>query len=79
MPREPEAVLLGSAVLAAVASGDQASVVDAMGAMNAAGEVIDPARGDVTHGSAVARYHDAKYAVFHRMYDDLLAYRRLMQ
>ena len=73
LPREPEAVLLGSAVLGAVASGDQATVVDAMGAMNGAGDVIEPARGDV------ARYHDAKYAVFHRLYDDLLAYRRLMQ
>ena len=73
LPREPEAVLLGSAVLGAVASGDRATVVDAMNTMNAAGQVIEPARGDV------ARYHDAKYAVFHRMYDDFLAYRRLMQ
>jgi FGGY-family pentulose kinase len=73
LPREAEAVLLGSAVLGAVASGDRASVVDAMNAMNAAGQVIEPARGEV------ARYHDAKYAVFHRMHDDLLAYRRAMQ
>jgi hypothetical protein len=41
--------------------------------MNAAGRVIEPARGEV------ARYHDAKYAVFHRMYDDFMAYRRAMQ
>jgi hypothetical protein len=41
--------------------------------MNAAGHVIDPVRGDV------AKYHDAKYAVFHRMYDDFVAYRRLMR
>jgi FGGY-family pentulose kinase len=73
LPREPEAVLLGSAVLGAVASGDRASVVEAMNAMNQAGQVIEPARGEV------ARYHDAKYAVFHRMYDDFMAYRRAMQ
>ena len=44
-----------------------------MGAMNGAGETIAPARGEV------ARYHDAKYGVFHRMHDDFLAYRRAMQ
>ena len=73
LPREPEAVLLGSAVLGAVAAGDHATVVDAMAAMNGAGETIEPARGEV------AKYHDAKYAVFHRMHDDFLAYRRAMQ
>ena len=66
-------MLLGSAVLGAVASRDRDTVVDAMNAMNAAGQIIEPARGEV------ARYHDAKYAVFHRMYDDFLAYRRAMQ
>jgi ribulose kinase len=73
LPREPEAVLLGSAVLGAVAAGDCATVVDAMSAMNGAGETIEPA------GGAVAAYHDAKYRVFHRMYDDFVAYRRAMQ
>jgi ribulose kinase len=73
LPREAEAVLLGSAVLGAVAAGDHPSVVDAMGAMSAAGSTVEPGR------DAVARYHDAKYAVFHRMHDDLLAYRRAMQ
>jgi FGGY-family pentulose kinase len=73
LPRETEAVLLGSAVLGAVASGDRATVVDAMNAMNAAGEVIEPA------GGSVATYHDAKYGVFHRMYGDFTAYRRAMQ
>jgi FGGY-family pentulose kinase len=73
LPREPEAVLLGSAVLGAVASGDHPSVIAAMGAMNAAGETVEPLGGDV------ARYHDAKYAVFHRMYGDFIAYRRAME
>jgi len=43
-----------------------------MSSMNAAGETIEATGGEV------ARYHDAKYAVFHRMYDDFVAYRRLM-
>ena len=37
LPKEPEAVLLGSALLGAVAAGRYASVVEAMGAMSAAG------------------------------------------
>jgi FGGY-family pentulose kinase len=73
LPREPEAVLLGAALLGAVAAGDRPSVLDAMAAMTAAGETIPPA------GGAVARYHEAKHRVFHRMYDDQLAYRGLLE
>ncbi len=73
LPREPEAVLLGSAVLGAVAAGAFGSVLEAMGAMNAAGATISPA------GGPVSRYHDAKHAVFHRMYADQMAYRDLMK
>ena len=40
LPREPEAVLLGSAVLGAVAAGRHPTVLAAMGAMNRAGRVI---------------------------------------
>ncbi len=69
---EPEAVLLGAAVLGAVSSGRYATLLDAMGAMNAAGRVITPARG------AVARYHAAKYRVFHQLHADFLQHRRLM-
>ncbi|MEJ1971029.1 MAG: FGGY-family carbohydrate kinase [Lacunisphaera sp.] len=72
LPREPEAVLLGSAVLGAVASGRYPSLLAAMRAMNAAGRVVKPGRG------AVARYHAAKYRVFHRLHADFIAHRRLM-
>ncbi|MHC4826588.1 MAG: FGGY-family carbohydrate kinase, partial [Planctomycetota bacterium] len=72
LPREPEAVLLGAALLGAVAAGDQPSVLDAMAAMTQVGETIAPA------GGAVAQYHGAKHRVFHRMYDDHLAYRELI-
>lgn len=73
LPKEPEAVLLGAAVLGAVASGRQASVVSAMAAMNAAGERVAPTRG------AVRKYHDAKFAVFHQMHRHFLKYRRIME
>jgi len=73
LPKEPEAVLLGSAILGAVAAGAFSSVLEAMGSMNAAGEVIQPAAGDV------AKYHERKSSVFHRMYEDQMAYRATMR
>ena len=73
VPREPEAVLLGSAMMGAVASGDAATMIEAMTTMSAVERVIDPTAGEV------ARYHARKHRVFHRMSEDQLAYRALMQ
>ncbi|WP_316980293.1 FGGY-family carbohydrate kinase [Shumkonia mesophila] len=73
LPKEPEAVLLGSAILGAVAAGAFESVLAAMAAMNGAGEVIEPA------GGKVAAFHAAKHRVFHRMYDDFMAWRGMMR
>jgi FGGY-family pentulose kinase len=72
LPREPEAVLLGSAVLGAVASGDQPSVLAAMQAMSSVSTTVTPSTG------AVAEYHRRKHAVFQRMYEDQQAYAALM-
>lgn len=72
LPREPEAVLLGAAVLGAVAAQRFNSVLAAVCAMNAAGKTISPA------GQRVARFHAAKYRVFHRLHADFLVYRRLI-
>lgn len=72
LPKEPEAVLLGSAVLGAVAAGAYPSVLAAMNTMTAAHKVIEP-------NTAVKSYHDKKYRVFHRMHDDFMNYRRLMK
>ncbi|AWK89509.1 FGGY-family carbohydrate kinase [Azospirillum thermophilum] len=71
LPEEPEAVLLGSAILGAVAGGAFPTVTEAMAAMTRAGRSIEPAAG-------AAAFHRAKYAVFHRMYEDQMAYRALM-
>ncbi len=73
LPDEPEAVLLGAAILGAMSAGHFASLPEAMAAMSRAGRVIEPA------GGAVRRYHDAKYAVFQRMHEDQVAYRGLMR
>lgn len=72
LPKEPEAVLLGSAILGAVASGHKPSVLAAMAAMTESGTVVLP------NGSDVKAFHDRKHRVFTRMYDDQMAYRALM-
>ena len=72
LPAEGEAVLLGSAVLAAVAGGEFESVLAAMGGMNRAGREVSPAGGEV------ARYHERRYAVFGRMYEHHMEYRQMM-
>jgi FGGY-family pentulose kinase len=72
LPAEPEAVLLGSAILGAVAAGAHPSVEAAMGAMTRSGRVIEPATGET------ARFHEAKHRVFLRMHEDQLVYRELM-
>lgn len=72
LPREPEAVLLGSAMLGAVAAGDCATLTEAMTKMSAADTVIEPCR------DVAARYHDAKHEVFLRMYEDQLHYNTIM-
>jgi FGGY-family pentulose kinase len=72
LPAEPEAVLLGSAILGAVACGDQSSVLEAMSAMSRAGSVVSPSAGPVR------QFHDRKYAVFQAMHRHQLEYRALM-
>lgn len=71
LPREPEAVLLGAAILGAVAGGRYAGVLEAMRAMGGAGAVVgaDPAH---------RAYHDRKYRVFHRLHDQFLELRQWM-
>jgi FGGY-family pentulose kinase len=72
LPKEPEAVLLGSAMLGAVASGDYPTVPVAMTEMSATDRVIEPCQG------AAKSYHEAKHAVFLRMYEDQQQYNALM-
>jgi FGGY-family pentulose kinase len=71
LPREPEAVLLGSALLGAVAAGRYANILAGMSGMSGAREIVEPRK-------ETAPYHARKYAVFQRMHDDQLAYRALM-
>lgn len=69
---ESDAMLLGSAMLAAVAAGARPSVVDAMRAMSPTAQVVRPRR-------ERRAFHDARYRVFLRMYEHQQEYRGMME
>ena len=68
---EPEAVLLGGAVLAASAAGAYDSLPTAMQGMCRPGAVVQPEQS--TQG-----YHERKYLVWKEMYEDQMKYRQMM-
>lgn len=72
LPNEPEAVLLGAAMLGAVAAGQVRTLEEGMSSMSSPGRMIEP-------DHQTSAYHDAKYRVFHRLYDDQMAYRDMMK
>lgn len=63
LPREPEAVLLGSAILAATAAGLYPDIYAAMQGMSGSGATIQPRR-------ETAAYHKAKFAIFQSLYKE---------
>jgi len=72
LPQESEAVLLGSAMLGATASGLYLSLEAAIKGMSQEGQRIVP---DVTK----CEFHNAKYQVFLEMYEDQMKYQRMME
>ncbi|KAL4182123.1 hypothetical protein AMTRI_Chr12g240970 [Amborella trichopoda] len=73
LPRENESVLLGAAILGAVAAKKFPSLHAAMKVLNAAGEVVLPSQ-----DPNMKKYHDAKYRVFRNLYEQQLSYRSIM-
>jgi FGGY-family pentulose kinase len=71
LPREPEAVLLGSAVLAATAAGIYGDIYEAMQRMSGAGRVIKPR-------PETAAYHAAKFRLFQDLYSEQARRRSVM-
>jgi FGGY-family pentulose kinase len=71
LPAEEEAVLLGSAILGACASGDFPSIDEGMAAMSRAEDVVEPDAGQ-------RKFYDGKYKVFMNMYDDYMSARQIM-
>ena len=71
LPEVSEAMLLGTAMLAAVAAGRFKTVLEAMSAMSKPGEIIRPR----TKNQA---YHNKKYKVYKKLYQDQLSYKKIM-
>lgn len=71
LPREPEAVLLGAAILAAVAAGVYPDIPTAMRGMCARGQVVLP-------NPAAAAYHNAKFDLYRELYQQQKARRKRM-
>jgi FGGY-family pentulose kinase len=61
LPKEPDAVLLGTAIVAGVAGGEFPDILQGMKSMGHAAEVIEP-------NPSTAPFHDAKYEIFKEMY-----------
>lgn len=72
LAEEPEAVLLGSAMLGAVAAGAYPDLLTAMASMSRPGRVIAPC-------ATAADYHDSKTRVFELMLQHQRTYSELMQ
>ncbi|MGR5142039.1 FGGY-family carbohydrate kinase [Photobacterium sp. DNB23_23_1] len=71
LPKEVNAVLLGSAMLAASASDTYPTLFDAIGSMYAEGDRIQP-------NAERSTFHDKKYQVFLEMYHDQMKYKSIM-
>ncbi|EGU44315.1 putative carbohydrate kinase [Vibrio ichthyoenteri ATCC 700023] len=73
LPEESEAVLLGSAMLGSVAADFYSDIPDAMNAMSRISKSVMP------QTEKIKRFYDAKYQIFHKMYQDDVEYKRLMK
>mmetsp|Transcript_8407 Transcript_8407/g.15582 ORF Transcript_8407/g.15582 Transcript_8407/m.15582 type:complete len:272 (-) Transcript_8407:183-998(-) len=73
-PRDNETVLIGAATAGACASGIFADLEEAMKAMNHAGRVVSP-----NSDPAMVLYHERKFQVFLRMYQDHISYKDIMK
>ncbi|OAY69701.1 FGGY carbohydrate kinase domain-containing protein [Ananas comosus] len=73
LPRENESVLLGAAILGAVAVKKYSGLQDAMKALNAAGQIVHPSK-----DPKVKKYHHAKYKIFRSLYEQQLSHRSIM-
>ncbi|MFV0430704.1 MAG: FGGY-family carbohydrate kinase [Alphaproteobacteria bacterium] len=69
---ESEAMLLGSAILAAYAAGAFPSLKEAMKTMSFVDKTIYP-------NNEYQAYHDKKYQVFRKLYQDFMSYREIME
>ena len=70
LPEEREAVLLGTAILAAISAGKYRNVLEAMKSMSKKGQVIKP-------DTRYQQYHAGKYKIYKLMYEHFKKIRSL--
>lgn len=73
VPKNNEPVLVGSAMLGAVAAGRFGDLREAAAAMSGGCETVQP------RGGEIAAFHDRKYRVMRRMQDDFAVYTSIMK
>jgi len=61
IPKEPEAVLLGSAILGAVAAGEFSDILEGMRSMCQVGRLVQP-------DASTVSFHNVKFEIFKEMY-----------
>jgi FGGY-family pentulose kinase len=71
LPREPEAVLLGTAMIAAVGAGAYRSIPEAAARMSSVGARVRPDK-------STAGFHRKKYKIFRTLYADQKKYSRML-
>ncbi|XP_050098727.1 FGGY carbohydrate kinase domain-containing protein [Anopheles aquasalis] len=74
LPTEPEAVLLGSAMMGAYAAGLYETLESAASGMGGNATIVTPDLNEATRD-----YHERKYQIFQRMYLDQRGYERIMK
>jgi ribulose kinase len=72
IPQESESVLVGAALLGAVAAKRYETIREAMSYMNGVKAVVSPNEG-------TRKFHQLKYQVFLKMYEDFMSYRIIME
>ncbi|RBP85583.1 FGGY-family carbohydrate kinase [Marinomonas rhizomae] len=72
VPDQQEPVLLGCAMLGAVAAGEFTDLRQAMKVMSGQGRMVEPRQGSINN------YHNNKYKVFRKMQDDYSKYNAMM-
>lgn len=72
IPKEPEAVLLGASILAAVAGGEFPDIPQAMRSMCQTARVVHP-------DPSTFQFHEAKYSIFKEMYNFQRSMRERME
>eukprot|EP00026_Physarum_polycephalum_P006749 Phypoly_transcript_06801.p1 GENE.Phypoly_transcript_06801~~Phypoly_transcript_06801.p1 ORF type:complete len:559 (+),score=52.18 Phypoly_transcript_06801:37-1713(+) len=78
LSKEPDAVILGSSIIASVAGGAYPSILAAMAQMCFVGTIVEPKMEKGELGETIQKYHETKHEIFLKMYDHGMEYQMAM-